>query len=73
MDETGHQIAVFGRIGSRPFTAAEMKKFYLWPDGRLFTVTDQVKTSDLVPARPAPTPPRGRTAEVPAALKELAR
>ncbi len=71
VDETGHQIAVFGRIGSRPFTAAEMKRFYLWPDGKLFTVTDQVKTSDLVPAR-AP-PPKGRTAEVPAALKELAR
>src|SRR5205823_1503267 len=28
VDETGHQIAVFGRIGSRPFTEEEMKKFY---------------------------------------------
>ena len=60
VDETGHQIAVFGRIGSRPFTAAEMKKFYLWPDGKLFTVTDRVKMDDFVPARPAP---RGKTAE----------
>lgn len=28
VDETGHQIAVFGRIGSRPFTAEEMQKLY---------------------------------------------
>jgi hypothetical protein len=60
VDETGNQIAVFGRIGSRPFTAAEMRKFYLWPDGKLFTVTDRVKMDDFLPAR---TPPRGRTAE----------
>ena len=50
VDETGHQIAVFGRIGSRPFTLDEMKKFYIGPDGKLFTVSDQVKTSDFVPA-----------------------
>jgi hypothetical protein len=49
VDETGHQIAVFGRIGSRPFTLDEMKKFYL-QDGKLFTVTDRVKTEDFVPA-----------------------
>ncbi|HET9679033.1 MAG TPA: hypothetical protein VFP95_00560 [Gammaproteobacteria bacterium] len=29
VDETGHQIPVFGRIGSRPFTAEEMKTLYL--------------------------------------------
>lgn len=29
VDETGHQIAVFGRIGSRPFTAAEMQELYM--------------------------------------------
>src|SRR5438874_11399301 len=26
VDETGHQIAVFGRIGARPFNADEMKR-----------------------------------------------
>ena len=52
VDETGHQIAVFGRIGSRPFTAEEMKKFYLWPDGKLFTVTDRVKTRISCPPAP---------------------
>jgi hypothetical protein len=50
VDETGHQIAVFGRIGSRPFTLDEMKQLYLGPDGRPFTVTDQVQQKDFVPA-----------------------
>jgi hypothetical protein len=53
VDETGHQIAVFGRSGSRPFTLDEMKKFYLGPDGRLFTVTDRVKVEDFVGPRPS--------------------
>jgi hypothetical protein len=34
VDETGHQIAVFGRVGSRPFTLAEMNRLYLTADGR---------------------------------------
>jgi hypothetical protein len=29
VDETGHQIAVFGRIGSRPFNLEEQRKLYL--------------------------------------------
>ena len=29
VDETGHQIAVFGRIGSRPFTRPEMENLFL--------------------------------------------
>src|SRR5947199_6543207 len=50
VDETGHQIAVFGRIGSRPFTLSEMKRLYMSRDGRPYTVTDRVKTEDFVPA-----------------------
>jgi hypothetical protein len=34
VDETGHQIAVFGRRGSAPFTLEEMRKLYLDADGR---------------------------------------
>jgi hypothetical protein len=45
VDETGGQIAVFGRIGSRPFTAAEMQKLYLRQDGTVWTVTDTPGTS----------------------------
>jgi hypothetical protein len=51
VDETGHQVAVFGRIGSRPFTLDEMKQLYLGKDGRPYYVTDRVKTEDFVGAR----------------------
>ncbi len=61
VDETGGQIAVFGRIGSRPFTWDEMKRFYQRPDGSIFTVTDDVRMQDF---RQAPTP---TTAAAPAA------
>jgi hypothetical protein len=40
VDETGHQVAVFGRIGSRPFTLEEQRRFYLKPDGTVWTVED---------------------------------
>ena len=40
VDETGHQIAVFGRIGSRPFTLEEQRELYLKPDGSVWTVKD---------------------------------
>jgi hypothetical protein len=51
VDETGHQIAIFGRIGSRPFTAEEMKMFYMDKAGHQFRVTDRVKTEDFVGGR----------------------
>ncbi len=51
VDETGGQIAVFGRIGSRPFTRDEMKKFYERPDGTVWTVTDDIRMQEFVPAR----------------------
>ncbi len=40
VDETGGQIAVLGRIGSRPFNQAEMQKMYLDHDGLPWYVTD---------------------------------
>ena len=42
VDETGHQMAVFGRLGSRPFTKEEMAKLYLDPNGNPWFVTDRV-------------------------------
>ncbi len=33
VDETGGQMAIFGRIGSRPFTLEEMQKLYLDDNG----------------------------------------
>jgi hypothetical protein len=41
VDEDGGQIAVFGRIGSRPFTLPEMQKLYLDKAGKPWTVTDR--------------------------------
>nr|WP_091532440.1 hypothetical protein [Fontimonas thermophila] len=40
VDETGGQIAVFGRIGSRPFNRAEMERLFLRPDKTPWFVTD---------------------------------
>jgi hypothetical protein len=40
VDETGHQIAVFGRLGSRPFTLEEQRRFYLSPEGIVWKVKD---------------------------------
>jgi hypothetical protein len=40
VDETGHQVAVFGRIGSRPFTWDEMKDLYLDESGEPWYVRD---------------------------------
>jgi hypothetical protein len=41
VDETGHQIAVFGRLGSRPFTRPEMEMFFRTRGGRPYYVTDR--------------------------------
>jgi hypothetical protein len=40
VDETGGQVAVFGRIGSRPFTLEEQQQLYLDDDGNPWYVTD---------------------------------
>jgi hypothetical protein len=41
VDETGHQIAVFGRIGSRPLDAADMSALYLDGRGNPWRVTNR--------------------------------
>ena len=38
VDETGHQVSVFGRLGSRPFNKAEMERFFRREDGSIYTV-----------------------------------
>jgi hypothetical protein len=40
VDETGHQVAVLGRRGSRPLNADEMRALYLDATGRPWTVTN---------------------------------
>jgi len=42
VDETGGQVAVFGRRGSRPLIWAEMRRLYLDRNGRPWFVDDEV-------------------------------
>jgi hypothetical protein len=48
VDEGGGQIAVFGRIGSRPFNLEEQRRFYRRPDGSTWTVTDTGRPGDYL-------------------------
>ena len=41
VDETGGQMAVFGRLGSRPFNRAEMEKLFLTSKGVPWKVNDE--------------------------------
>ena len=50
VDETGGQIAVFGRLGSRPFARAEMEALFLNKRGMPFRVTDEPDMSQWVAA-----------------------
>jgi hypothetical protein len=43
-------VAVFGRIGSRPFTLEEQRRLYLRPDGTPWTVKDRV--DPVLPIKP---------------------
>lgn len=51
VDETGGQIAVFGRLGSRPFNLEEMQRLYLNPDGTVWTVRNTVTAAPPAAAR----------------------
>ncbi|MCA1749176.1 MAG: hypothetical protein LC634_06470 [Sphingomonadales bacterium] len=43
VDETGGQIAVFGRFGSRPFTRSEMERLFLNSRRMPYRVSDEVE------------------------------
>ena len=49
VDETGGQVAVFGRIGSRPFNLEEQRKMYLKRDGTPWTVIDNPEPTQKKP------------------------
>jgi hypothetical protein len=51
VDESGHQIAVFNRVGSRPLTLAEQQRLYL-RDGKLYTVSEEPPSAPRAPAAP---------------------
>jgi hypothetical protein len=56
VDETGGQMAIFGRLGSRPFTRKEMEQLFLNSQGRPFMVTNLVDLADWVGAKPSTMP-----------------
>jgi hypothetical protein len=56
VDETGHQMAVFGRLGSRPFNRKEQESLFIFrrdpsQPGRVYQVSDEVNMADWVAAR----------------------
>jgi hypothetical protein len=51
VDETGHQIAVFGRLGSRPFTREEMERFFIDWRGAPYRVSNSPAAGDFVAGR----------------------
>jgi hypothetical protein len=58
VDESGNQIAVFNRVGARPFTFAEMARLYRLPSGELFTVVDLHEDQDVRREYDPTSPPR---------------
>src|SRR3546814_19168529 len=58
VDETGGQMAVFGRIGSRPFQRGEVEKLFINSKGRGYKVRDEVNESGWRPPRAYPNKPR---------------
>ncbi len=50
VDESGNQLAVFGRIGARPFNLEEQRRMYI-RDGKLYTVTDKPKAKPVDPKK----------------------
>jgi hypothetical protein len=49
VDETGGQVAVFGRVGSRPFNLEEQRKMYLKPDLTPWAVRDRSGGGEFKP------------------------
>ncbi len=66
VDESGNQIAVFGRLGARPFNREEMERLYL-RNGALFTVARGAPGTPQAFVRPVePTAPGMMGPEAPA-------
>ena len=56
VDESGNQVSVFGRLGSRPLTRAEMETLFL-RDGEIFTATTNNPGKPTPFIRPYEPPP----------------
>ena len=51
VDELGHQVAILGRLGARPFNRAEMEKMFIGENGKVWMVEDTVNMVNWSPRR----------------------
>lgn len=58
VDESGNQIAVFGRVGGRPLSLAEQRRMYMKPDGATLYSIPEVRRNEEI------ADPRQREAEL---------
>ena len=57
VDESGNQLAVFGRRGARPFTLQEQRRLWIHPEtGQFYDVLNDPWTLPLEPPAPATAP-----------------
>jgi hypothetical protein len=71
VDESGNQIAVFGRRGGRPLNLEEMQRLFLRPDGKggtIWTVNDRLPNDAKSPAAAAAVAPERRRPQPPLAV-----
>jgi hypothetical protein len=69
VDESGNQLAVFGRRGARPFNREELHRLYLH-NGQLYTVSDDPPG---VPSEPVRAREEREQPALPATSPELAK
>jgi hypothetical protein len=69
VDESGQQVSVFGRLGSRPFTRPEMERLFVRA-GQVFAVSDQPVSKPQKFVRPPEPEQTGQPAVQPVAPYE---
>ena len=62
VDESGNQLAVFGRRGARPLNRAEIRRLYIHANtGQPYAVTDDADTAEKSRSTPSSSPASSRT------------
>jgi len=61
VDESGNQIAVFGRVGARPLNPQEVGRMYRRPDGSTYTTSDDIFDPKIYNVSPQALQRSGRT------------
>jgi len=61
VDESGNQLAVFGRVGARPLNPQEVGRMYRRPDGSTYTTSDDIFDPKIYNVSPQALQRSGRT------------